>query len=129
MERAREAAPCGIAKVLAAAEFAAFKHREQRRKGASGSPYINHPLAVASTLATEAGVEDADVLAAAINPLLGTADDQHLDFNRGRYQTFKYRIYQDHLRHNLGSGPGALSPFSGIGGGTSPPDVASKYQA
>ena len=58
MEIAREAAPGGIAKVLAAAEFAAFKHREQRRKGVSGSPYINHPLAVASTLATEAGVED-----------------------------------------------------------------------
>ena len=48
MERARDAAPAGIAKVLAAAEFAAFKHREQRRKGVSGSPYINHPLAVAS---------------------------------------------------------------------------------
>jgi MtrB/PioB family decaheme-associated outer membrane protein len=46
------------------------------------------------------------------------ADDQYLDLNGGRYQTFKYRIYQDHLRHNLGSGPGALSPFSGIGGGT-----------
>jgi GTP diphosphokinase / guanosine-3',5'-bis(diphosphate) 3'-diphosphatase len=61
MERAREAVPGGIAKVLAAAEFAAFKHREQRRKGVRGSPYINHPLAVASTLAT-----DVDVLAAAI---------------------------------------------------------------
>ena len=46
------------------------------------------------------------------------ADDQYLDLNGGRYQTFKYRIYQDHLRHNFGSGPGALSPFSGIGGGT-----------
>lgn len=66
MERTREAVPGGIAKVLAAAEFAAFKHREQRRKGVRGSPYINHPLAVASTLATEAGVEDVDVLAAAI---------------------------------------------------------------
>jgi MtrB/PioB family decaheme-associated outer membrane protein len=44
------------------------------------------------------------------------ADDQYLDLNGGRYQTFKYRIYSDQLRHNLGSGPGALSPFSGIGG-------------
>ena len=66
MDRAREGMPAGVAKVLAAAEFAAFKHREQRRKGVRGSPYINHPLAVASTLATEAGVEDVDVLAAAI---------------------------------------------------------------
>jgi guanosine-3',5'-bis(diphosphate) 3'-pyrophosphohydrolase len=56
----------GIARLLAAAEFAAFKHREQRRKGVRGSPYINHPLAVASVLATEAGIEDVDVLAAAI---------------------------------------------------------------
>jgi guanosine-3',5'-bis(diphosphate) 3'-pyrophosphohydrolase len=56
----------GIAKLLAAAEFAAFKHREQRRKGVRGSPYINHPLAVASVLATEAGVDDVDVLTAAI---------------------------------------------------------------
>lgn len=66
MEKSREATEGGIAKVLAAAEFAAFKHREQRRKGVRGSPYINHPLAVASTLAQQAGVEDADVLAAAI---------------------------------------------------------------
>ena len=66
MESPRETAPGGLAKVLAAAEFAAFKHREQRRKGVRGSPYINHPLAVASTLAQQAGVEDADVLAAAI---------------------------------------------------------------
>jgi MtrB/PioB family decaheme-associated outer membrane protein len=42
-------------------------------------------------------------------------DDQYLDLNGGRYQTFKYRLYSDHLRHNLGSGPGAISPFSGIG--------------
>jgi MtrB/PioB family decaheme-associated outer membrane protein len=42
-------------------------------------------------------------------------DDQYIDVNGGRYQTFKYRIYTDQLRHNFGSGPGALSPFSGIG--------------
>jgi MtrB/PioB family decaheme-associated outer membrane protein len=42
-------------------------------------------------------------------------DDQYIDLRGGRYQTFKYRIYQDQLRHNFGSGPGALSPFSGIG--------------
>ena len=64
MERVREAG--GIAKILSAAEFAAFKHREQRRKGVNGSPYINHPLAVASTLARDAGVDEVDVLCAAI---------------------------------------------------------------
>ncbi|HEX2334054.1 MAG TPA: MtrB/PioB family decaheme-associated outer membrane protein [Burkholderiales bacterium] len=43
-------------------------------------------------------------------------DDEYIDVNGGRYQTFKYRVYQDQLRHYFGSGPGALSPFSGIGG-------------
>lgn len=66
MESPRETAPGGIAKVLAAAEFAAFKHREQRRKGMRGSPYINHSLAAASMLAQQGGVDDVDVLAAAI---------------------------------------------------------------
>jgi guanosine-3',5'-bis(diphosphate) 3'-pyrophosphohydrolase len=54
------------ARLLAATEFAAFKHREQRRKGVQGSPYINHPLAVAGLLATEGGVDDVEVLMAAV---------------------------------------------------------------
>jgi (p)ppGpp synthase/HD superfamily hydrolase len=33
--------------VIKAANFAAFKHRNQRRKDADASPYINHPLALA----------------------------------------------------------------------------------
>jgi MtrB/PioB family decaheme-associated outer membrane protein len=45
-------------------------------------------------------------------------DDQYLDLKGGRYNTYKYRLYSDQLRHNFGSGPGALSPFSGIGGAT-----------
>jgi (p)ppGpp synthase/HD superfamily hydrolase len=52
--------------VLAAAQFAAHKHRDQRRKGADQRPYINHPIDVASTLATVGGVEDAEVLMAAL---------------------------------------------------------------
>jgi guanosine-3',5'-bis(diphosphate) 3'-pyrophosphohydrolase len=32
--------------VLLALEFAAHKHRDQRRKDASASPYINHPIAL-----------------------------------------------------------------------------------
>ena len=46
------------------------------------------------------------------------ADDQYLNLNGGRYNRYKYRLYSDQLRHNLGYGPGALSPFSGIGGAT-----------
>lgn len=45
-------------------------------------------------------------------------DDQYLDVRGGSYGVFKYRLYSDELRHNFGSGPGALSPFSGIGGAT-----------
>lgn len=52
--------------VIRAADFAAHKHRDQRRKGANGCPYINHPLAVARILAEEGGVDDQIVLAAAL---------------------------------------------------------------
>jgi guanosine-3',5'-bis(diphosphate) 3'-pyrophosphohydrolase len=52
--------------LIRATSFAAEKHRDQRRKGASASPYINHPIAVANTLANEGGVQDVDVLCAAL---------------------------------------------------------------
>ena len=52
-------------RLLAAASFAADKHRDQRRKDAGATPYINHPLKVAQIL-VEAGVEDSDVLVAAL---------------------------------------------------------------
>ena len=55
-----------VAIVLAAAAFAAHKHRDQRRKGADASPYINHPIAVANVLANEAGIADPTILAAAL---------------------------------------------------------------
>ena len=55
-----------IARLIKAADFAAFKHRGQRRKDAEASPYINHPLALARVLKLEAGVDDVDVLVAAI---------------------------------------------------------------
>ncbi len=57
-------APVSI--VLAASAFAAHKHRDQRRKGADASPYINHPIAVANVLANEAGITDPAILAAAL---------------------------------------------------------------
>lgn len=52
--------------VLRAASFAADRHRNQRRKDAEASPYINHPLALAEILAREGGVTDAEVIAAAL---------------------------------------------------------------
>ena len=53
-------------KILAAIAFAADKHRNQRRKDAAASPYINHPIALANVLANEAGIADEQVLIAAI---------------------------------------------------------------
>lgn len=55
-----------VARLIKAADFAAFKHRQQRRKDAEASPYINHPLALARVLKLEAGVAGMDVLVAAI---------------------------------------------------------------
>ena len=43
-------------------------------------------------------------------------DDMFLDFRGGKYGVFKYQLYDNELRHNFGSGLGALSPYSGIGG-------------
>lgn len=51
--------------ILDALAFAAHKHRDQRRKDASASPYINHPIALVKVL-TDAGVTDPAVLCAAL---------------------------------------------------------------
>ena len=49
-----------------ALSFAARKHRDQRRKDDHGSPYINHPIALARVLCEEAGVSDTRILCAAL---------------------------------------------------------------
>jgi guanosine-3',5'-bis(diphosphate) 3'-pyrophosphohydrolase len=55
-----------IPAIIKALEFAAHKHRDQRRKDAEASPYINHPIALASVLANEAGVTDVEVICGAL---------------------------------------------------------------
>ena len=55
--------PAGL--LLKAVAFAAEKHRDQRRKDADASPYINHPIELASLL-REHGVDDIAVLCAAL---------------------------------------------------------------
>ena len=53
--------------VLAAAEYAAERHALGKpRKDAQATPYINHPLAVARLLADVGGVDDPEILAAAL---------------------------------------------------------------
>ena len=51
--------------VLEATNFAAEKHRNQRRKNVEQTPYINHPIEVA-TILTRAGINDEDALIAAL---------------------------------------------------------------
>jgi guanosine-3',5'-bis(diphosphate) 3'-pyrophosphohydrolase len=55
-----------LALLLKALAFAAHKHRDQRRKDADASPYINHPIALADALVNEGGVTDVEVLCAAL---------------------------------------------------------------
>jgi guanosine-3',5'-bis(diphosphate) 3'-pyrophosphohydrolase len=52
--------------ILSAIRFSAEKHRDQRRKDALRSPYINHPIAVVEMLWSPGGVRDAVTLLAAI---------------------------------------------------------------
>ena len=68
-----------LARLLQAADFAATKHRVQRRKDVDASPYINHPLAVANVLANEGGVNDVELLMAAI--LHDTIEDTETSAN------------------------------------------------
>ena len=55
-----------LAEFVQAASFAAKKHSFQKRKGADGEPYINHPLEVANLLASVGRVDDCDVIIAAV---------------------------------------------------------------
>jgi guanosine-3',5'-bis(diphosphate) 3'-pyrophosphohydrolase len=52
--------------VFQALQFAAQKHRDQRRKDPEASPYINHPIALANILWNEAGVQEPPVICAAL---------------------------------------------------------------
>src|SRR5512141_784384 len=55
-----------LADLLRALDFAAERHREQRRKGPGGAPYVNHLIEVAALLANVGGVTDTEVLMAAV---------------------------------------------------------------
>ena len=55
-----------LAQLLTAIQFAAHKHQTQRRKDVDASPYINHPIEVATILATRGGVTDLPTLIAAV---------------------------------------------------------------
>lgn len=66
------------ANFIRALDFAAKKHRTQRRKDSDQTPYINHPIAVARILRVEASVSDEVVLVAAL--LHDTVEDTRTTF-------------------------------------------------
>ncbi|XP_053320705.1 guanosine-3',5'-bis(diphosphate) 3'-pyrophosphohydrolase MESH1 isoform X1 [Spea bombifrons] len=67
-----------VALILEATDFAAEKHRQQRRKDVDKTPYINHPIGVARILSREAGITDTAVLQAAL--LHDTVEDTDTTF-------------------------------------------------
>ena len=52
--------------ILKAAQFAALKHKDQLRKGSGDIPYIVHLITTALLIAEVGGVNDQDILAAAL---------------------------------------------------------------
>lgn len=62
---------------MKALNFAAEKHKMQRRKDPEATPYINHPIGVAFIL-VQCGVEDGNVLISAI--LHDTVEDTETSF-------------------------------------------------
>lgn len=74
------------ARLLAALHFAADKHRDQRRKGEDASPYINHPIVVAETLARFGVTDPVTLQAAALHDTLEdtetTPDELERTFGR-----------------------------------------------
>ncbi|KAK7576610.1 hypothetical protein V9T40_012896 [Parthenolecanium corni] len=58
--------------------FAAIKHKNQRRKDLEATPYINHPIGVANILTEEGGIYDLDVIKAAV--LHDTVEDTDTTF-------------------------------------------------
>jgi len=67
-----------VVALLDALEFAADKHRNQKRKDAERSPYVNHLIAVTRILAAEGGVDDEAALLAAV--LHDTVEDTPTTF-------------------------------------------------
>jgi len=68
--------------ILRAVAFAAHKHRDQRRKNKEASPYINHPIQLATVLWEEGRVQDAKVIAAAL--LHDTLEDTETSYQELR---------------------------------------------
>jgi (p)ppGpp synthase/HD superfamily hydrolase len=60
-----DACTSSVRRILAAAQFAAGKHAQQKRKGAGGEPYINHLVEVAELIASSSDALDTELVMAA----------------------------------------------------------------
>ena len=67
-----------ISLILKCLKFAATRHKDQRRKGADSSPYINHPIDVASRIWNTGKLYDINVVCAAL--LHDTVEDTEATF-------------------------------------------------
>lgn len=65
--------------LIRAIDFAAQKHRAQRRKGNSDTPYINHVIDVLHILHVEAEIHDSEILCAAV--LHDTIEDTETSYD------------------------------------------------
>ncbi|KAJ6637201.1 Guanosine-3',5'-bis(diphosphate) 3'-pyrophosphohydrolase MESH1 [Pseudolycoriella hygida] len=65
--------------IIKCTNFAAIKHKNQRRKDPEKTPYINHPIGVAYILVNEAKITDPEVIQAAL--LHDTVEDTDTTFN------------------------------------------------
>ena len=52
--------------IFKALKFAAYKHKDQKRKNKEKTPYINHPIEVAEMLLNIGGIDDTDIIVAAL---------------------------------------------------------------
>jgi guanosine-3',5'-bis(diphosphate) 3'-pyrophosphohydrolase len=84
MKKTPTATNHAICLILKAAQFAAHKHRYQKRKDKNKTPYINHPLEVARVLNEEGSVADPWILAAAL--LHDTIEDTETTYDELRGQ-------------------------------------------
>lgn len=67
-----------LVSIMKAVDFAARKHSHQRRKDVKKTPYVNHPIEVA-TLLTENGITDVSVIISAL--LHDTLEDTQTTLN------------------------------------------------
>ena len=68
MAHTNETGDCAasVRRILAAAQFAASRHAQQKRKGAGGEPYINHLIEVADLISFSSNVLDTELVMAGL---------------------------------------------------------------